>query len=151
MGGAITGINFSPLNLLAKDEDILHLTILHTNDCHSHIKPFPPDHNKFPGMGGFAERAEIIKKIRKKNKHTLLLDAGDIFQGTPYFNMFHGELELKLMSDMKYNAATMGNHEFDNGLKGFEEQLKYANFPFICSNYDFSETILKDKTVSPFH
>jgi len=118
------------------------ITILHTNDTHSHIHPFSSGRNK--GLGGIAERAALINKIRKNEEHVLLLDAGDIFQGTPYFNFYGGELEFKLMSKMKYDAATLGNHEFDNGLAGLKEKLIHANFPFLIANYNFKNTILKD-------
>ena len=121
--------------------------VLHTNDMHSHIDPFPENDPKNPGKGGMSRRAAYIEKTRKENDHVLLLDAGDVFQGTPYFNLYGGELEFKLMSQMKYDAATMGNHDFDNGLEGFLKMLPHAGFPFICSNYDFSQTILKDKTI----
>ena len=92
-----------------------------------------------------AQRAGLINKIRETEDHILLLDAGDIFQGTPYFNFYGGELEFKLMSEMKYDAVTIGNHDFDNGLEGFAKQLPHANFPFLIANYDFSDTILKEK------
>ena len=126
-----------------KNEKLTKLTILHTNDTHSRIHPFKA--GKYKGYGGMAERATIINDIRKKNKHVLLFDAGDIFQGTPYFNYFKGELELKLMSEMQYDAATLGNHDFDNGLDELEKQLPNANFPFISSNYNFEKTNLKNK------
>ncbi|MGV4461057.1 bifunctional metallophosphatase/5'-nucleotidase [Ornithobacterium rhinotracheale] len=123
------------------------ITILHTNDQHSRIEPFETSENpKYSNKGGFARRAALIDRIRKEEPNVLLLDAGDIFQGTPYFNFFGGELEFKLMSKMGYEASTMGNHDFDNGLAGFEKQLKYANFDFICSNYDFTNTILDGRT-----
>lgn len=131
---------------ILKEEKIL-LTILHTNDMHSHIDPFAENDPKYPKMGGMAQRATLVKKIREENPNTLLLDAGDIFQGTPYFNFFGGELEFKLMSEMKYDAATMGNHDFDNGIEGFTKMLPHANFQFICSNYEFKDTLLKDKTI----
>lgn len=119
-----------------------HITILHTNDTHSHIDPFELSHPKHPNKGGVARRATLVDQIRRENPNTLLLDAGDIFQGTPYFNYYGGELELKLMSMLKYDAATLGNHEFDNGLEGFLAPLPHANFDFISSNYDFTNTIL---------
>ena len=122
------------------------LVILHTNDTHSQIDPFPANHPKYPNKGGVARRAKLIDDIRAQEEHVLLLDSGDIFQGTPYFNLFHGELEMKLMSAMNYDAATMGNHDFDIGLDGFLQAKKFANFPFLCANYDFSNTILKDQT-----
>ena len=119
-----------------------HITILHTNDTHSHIDPFAPTDSKYPNKGGIARRATLVEQIRKENPNTLLLDAGDIFQGTPYFNYYGGELELKLMSMMNYDASTLGNHEFDNGLEGILAPLPNATFDFINSNYDFSNTIL---------
>ncbi len=122
------------------------LTILHTNDTHSNIDPFPDNHTKFPGMGGVAKRHALIQQIRQEEEHVLLLDSGDIFQGTPYFNLFNGVLEMKLMTEMGYDAATMGNHDFDIGLAGFKNAKQYANFPFLCANYDFSETILNGET-----
>jgi 5'-nucleotidase len=97
-------------------------------------------------MGGVSRRHALIQKIRQEEEHVLLLDCGDIFQGTPYFNMFGGELEMKLMTEMGYDAATMGNHDFDIGLEGFKKAKSHAKFPFLCANYDFSETILKGET-----
>lgn len=119
------------------------ITILHTNDQHSRIEPFEISGNEqTSGKGGFARRASLIQKIRSEEKNVLLLDAGDVFQGTPYFNFYGGELEYKLMTQMGYDASTIGNHEFDNGLKGIQDQLPHAGFDIISSNYDFSNTIL---------
>lgn len=126
---------------------VTKLTILHTNDVHSRIEPFPIDGSKYAGLGGTARRSALIKRIRAEEKNVLLFDAGDIFQGTPYFNKFGGELEIKLMTAMGYDAATMGNHDFDNGMEGFYKQLPHANFPVLCSNYDFSNTILNKSTL----
>lgn len=122
------------------------ITILHTNDVHSHIEPFGPNDAKNPNMGGVARRAGLVTQIRKENPNTLLLDAGDIFQGTPYFNFYGGELEFKLMSKLKYDAATIGNHDFDNGIDGLYAQLPHAEFDFISSNYDFTNTVLDGHT-----
>lgn len=122
------------------------LTILHTNDQHSRIEPFDASYTKNPNQGGFARRASLVQKIRSQEKNVLLLDSGDTFQGTPYFNFFGGEVEFRLMSMMGYDASTMGNHDFDNGLKGFRDVLPHAKFPFLCSNYDFSNTILDGHT-----
>ncbi|WP_027377669.1 bifunctional metallophosphatase/5'-nucleotidase [Kaistella palustris] len=123
------------------------LTILHTNDQHSRIEPFDESYTRNPNQGGFARRAALIQKIRTEESNVLLLDSGDTFQGTPYFNFFGGELELKLMSMMGYDASTMGNHDFDNGLEGFKKVQPNAKFPFICSNYDFKNTILDGHTI----
>ncbi|NDA97594.1 MAG: bifunctional metallophosphatase/5'-nucleotidase [Crocinitomicaceae bacterium] len=133
---------FSQENLKRKKR----LVILHTNDTHSTIEPFPSKHSKFPNMGGVSKRHTILQKIRSEEEHVLLLDSGDIFQGTPYFNTFNGELEMKLMSLLEYDAATMGNHDFDIGLEGFLNAKQFAIFPFLCANYDFSETILAGHT-----
>lgn len=116
------------------------LTILHTNDMHSQIDPFKE--GRYQGLGGMAARASAIQKIRSEEDHVLLLDVGDVFQGTPYFNMFGGELELKLMSEMGYDATTVGNHEFDNGMDGLKHAMQFANFPYLSANYDFSKTNL---------
>ena len=113
------------------------LLILHTNDVHSRIDPFPSDHPRYAGQGGAEARARAIAAYREKYKWVLLFDAGDIFQGTPYFNMYKGEPEIKLMSAMAYDAATLGNHDFDLGLEGFSAQWPHANFDLICSNYEF--------------
>ncbi|MCX6238862.1 MAG: metallophosphatase [Bacteroidia bacterium] len=136
----------TPLSVFAAD-DLVHLTILHTNDFHSHIDPFGNDVPRNAGEGGMSRRAALISKIRSESEHVLLFDAGDIFQGTPYFNYFKAKLDFELMTMMGYDAATLGNHEFDNGLEGIRSQLKYAGFPFINSNYDFSDTILAGMTI----
>ena len=132
-----------------KTADTKHLTILHTNDVHSYIDPFPANHPKNANMGGVARRAALIATIRKENENVLLLDAGDIFQGTPYFNYYGGELEFKLMSMMRYDLATIGNHDFDNGIDGLYSQLPNANFEFVSANYDFKNTVL-DGHVKPY-
>ena len=141
----LSGVSLSSFSTI----DTKKITILHTNDTHSHIDPFPDDHPKNPNMGGAARRAAIIESIRKEEKNVLLLDAGDIFQGTPYFNYYGGELEFKLMSMMQYDLATMGNHDFDNGIDGFYAQLPHAKFDFLSANYDFKNTVLND-IVKPY-
>ncbi|WP_455170136.1 bifunctional metallophosphatase/5'-nucleotidase [Aegicerativicinus sediminis] len=138
------GFTSSAFNATSK-----HITILHTNDVHSHIDPFGPNDGRNANQGGVARRAVLIEQIRKENPNTLLLDAGDIFQGTPYFNYYGGELEFKLMSMMKYDASTIGNHDFDNGVDGLYAQLPHANFEFVCANYDFSNTVM-DGHVRPY-
>ena len=122
------------------------ITILHTNDVHSYIDTFGPNEGKNANKGGVARRASLIDAIRKENSNTLLLDAGDFFEGTPYFNYYGGELEIKLMSKLKYDAATIGNHDFANGLDGLLAQYPHKSFPFITANYDFSNTILNTHT-----
>ncbi|KQC28873.1 metallophosphatase [Flagellimonas eckloniae] len=119
-----------------------HITILHTNDVHSHIDPFPTSHSHYANLGGIARRAALVDTIRNENPNTLLFDAGDIFQGTPYFNFYGGELEFKLMSKLKYDAATIGNHDFDNGIDGLLAQVPNATFELLSANYDFSNTVM---------
>jgi 5'-nucleotidase len=134
-----------PLDLLAH-AGMEKLTILHTNDVHSRIDPFPMDGTRTQGLGGCARRAEIIKQIRSKEKHVILLDSGDIFQGTPYFNKYHGEVEIKMMNEMKYDAGTIGNHDFDGGLDNLALRMTQAQFPFLIANYDVSATPLQGKS-----
>jgi len=144
--GIATVASTVPFNLLAAEaEPYRKLTILHTNDQHSRIEPFPMDGGKYQGLGGFAQRASIIKSIRAQEKNVLLLDSGDIWQGTPYFNKYGGEIEYKLMTQMGYDASTLGNHDFDAGLNGLIKQLPNAGFPFLNVNYDFSDTALNGK------
>lgn len=153
IGGGTLALTLAPNFLMAEGFTALkaasdyQLTILHTNDQHSRIEPFDSSYTKNPNQGGFARRAALIQKIRGEENNVLLLDSGDTFQGTPYFNFFGGELEFKLMSMMGYDASTMGNHDFDNGLQGFKKALPNAKFPFICSNYDFSNTVLDGQTL----
>lgn len=113
------------------------ITIMHTNDTHSRIQPFPAGSGDFSGLGGVARRATVIRKIREQRPLNLLLDAGDTFQGTPYFNFYKGALDFRLMSMMGYDASTIGNHEFDNRVQGFVDVAPKAQFPFVISNYDF--------------
>ena len=146
---ATTLIGLSGLGLQSFDARQKKITILHTNDVHSHIDAFGPEDERNPNQGGVARRATLIESLRKENPHTLLLDAGDIFQGTPYFNFYGGELEFKLMSMLKYDLATLGNHDFDNGIDGLYAQLPHAKFDFVSANYDFSNTTL-DTHVKPY-
>ena len=143
---ALAYLNTLPLSALSSD-DVFGLTILHTNDVHSRLDPFPMDGSRNAGQGGVAKRAALIDAIRKDKNEVLLLDSGDIFQGTPYFNMFGGEIEMKVMSEMGYDAGTIGNHDFDAGVDGLVKQLPHANFPFISSNYNVQDTALYNKTL----
>lgn len=114
-----------------------HLTILHTNDTHSQVEP------KSNNQGGYARRMGLIRQERAKDRNLLLVDAGDFCQGTPYFNFYHGRVELEAMNRMGYDAATLGNHEFDNGLDTLAAVLETAHFPIVCANYDFTGTPLE--------
>jgi 5'-nucleotidase len=120
------------------------ITILHTNDTHSQIDPLPAN-DRNAGMGGVARRATLVKRIRKENPNTLLVDAGDVLQGTPYFNFYKGEVEYKAMSAIGYDAGTLGNHEFDNGVEALAAALKFANFDVVSANYDVKGTVLEGK------
>ncbi len=146
-GGVMVAANAVPQFLgNKKDAKVKTLTVLHTNDTHSHIDPFSTDDAKYPGAGGVVSRFRMIEDIRQQKENVLLLDAGDIFQGTPYFNKYGGVLEMKLMQAMGYDAATMGNHDFDGGLSGFLKAQQEVTFPFLCANYDFKNTVLNNHT-----
>jgi 5'-nucleotidase len=133
------------LPALAKEDgnEPLVLTILHTNDVHSQIDPMPATHPKYPNQGGFARRAAMIRQVRSENAHVLLLDSGDIFQGSPYFNFYKGKLEIDLMNKMGYDVSTLGNHEFDNGVEMLSQRISEANFPFLNCNYTFDGSVLQ--------
>src|SRR5215216_5424910 len=120
------------------------ITILHTNDTHSQIDPLPAN-DKYAGKGGVARRATLVKRVRKENPNTLLIDAGDVLQGTPYFNFYKGEVEYKAMSAIGYDLGTLGNHEFDNGVEALAAALKFANFDIVSANYDVKGTALESK------
>jgi 5'-nucleotidase len=153
LGGvaSIYGLTVKSQNELLYSKGFTKLTILYTNDQHSRIEPFPHDDLKYPNEGGFAKRAALIDNIKQEEAHTLLLDAGDIFQGTPYFNYYQGEIEYKLMSMMGYDAVTFGNHDFDLGCDNILKQMPHASFDFLNCNYDFNHTSLeKNKKISPY-
>ena len=133
-----------PRDLLRASAADTVLTILHTNDTHSQIDPLPAN-DKYAGKGGVARRATLVKKIRKENPNTLLVDAGDVLQGTPYFNFYKGEVEYKAMSAIGYDAGTLGNHEFDNGVEALAAALKFANFDVVSANYDVRGTVLEGR------
>lgn len=142
------GLQAYSMNSLIKKE-LTKITILYTNDIHSRIDPFPANDPKHPDLGGFARRAAVIKQIRSQEPNVLLLDAGDIFQGTPYFNMYGGELEYKLMSAMGYDCVTLGNHDYDLGMENIVNQMPHASFDFVNANYGFENTPLFNK-IKPY-
>ncbi len=121
------------------------LLILHTNDTHSCVLPL--NHNladtMLAGRGGFLRRAAMIDQMRKEDKDLLLLDSGDFSQGSPYYTMFKGDVETELMNIMGYDAATIGNHEFDFGLENMARIFRKAKFPIVCANYDFTGTVVE--------
>jgi 5'-nucleotidase len=134
--------------LLAPAEGETLITILHTNDQHSQIDPLPAN-DRNAGKGGVARRATLVKRIRQENPNTLLVDAGDSFQGTPYFNLYKGVVEYKTMSAVGYDVVTLGNHDFDNGIEGLAEAMKHAKFEFVSANYDVTGTAIESR-VKPY-
>lgn len=127
------------------------LTILHTNDTHSQIMPFNVTlaDTMRAGRAGFIRRIEMLKQERAKDSDLLLFDSGDFCQGSPYFTMYKGDVEVGLMNEMHYDAGTIGNHEFDFGLDNMIKMFKNLNFPIVCANYDFADTELA-KIVKPY-
>jgi len=131
-------------SLSVSAQETKQLFILHTSDTHSRIEPISPDAaDQNAGMGGVVRRATFVKQYRSEHPEALLLDCGDISQGTPYYNLFKGETEIKMMNLMGYDAMTIGNHEFDFGLENMARLFRMANFPVVCSNYDVTGTVLE--------
>lgn len=135
-GGYLAGMN---------DPERYKLTLLHTNDVHSRLDPFPMDGSRMQGLGGVARRAALIRKIRQEEPNVLLVDAGDMLQGTPYFNLFGGEPEFSSMSAMHYDAGILGNHDFDGGLELLDKQWHRLNFPILNANYRVVDTVLEGR------
>ena len=130
-------------------EKKIKLVILHTNDTHSQVEPTEKSNLKTADMGGYARRMGVIEKIRSEEKNVLLFDAGDFSQGTPYFNFFNGRVEIDALNRMQYDAGTLGNHEFDNGIDTLAVILKNARFPLISSNYEVDNTPIKNQ-IQPY-
>jgi 5'-nucleotidase len=137
----------APLLAAAAGETLI--TVLHTNDTHSQIDPLPANDRLYPDKGGVSRRATLVKRIRAENPNTLMIDAGDVFQGTPYFNFYKGEVEYKSMSLIGYDVVTLGNHDFDNGVDALAAAMKFANFEFVSCNYDVRGTALESR-VKPY-
>ena len=127
------------LSAAAQDKQLL---ILHTNDTHSAIYPLNPNlkDKKVAGRGGYLRRLAMIKEERAKNPDLLLFDSGDFSQGSPYYSLYKGDVEIELMNQMGYDCSTIGNHEFDFGLENMARIFRLAKFPILCSNYDFTGT-----------
>lgn len=142
----LVALMFVILPLSAQDKKIV---ILHTNDTHSRIEPLDSTDEVYPGLAGIARRKAFVEKVRQEEKNVLVFDSGDFSQGTPFYNVFKGEVEIKMMNEVGYTAGTFGNHEFDFGLENLEKLVREADFPFVCTNYDFSDTNLK-KLVKPY-
>ena len=147
IGFVVPRYEFALEKLLSPADTII--TILHTNDTHSQIDPIAANDRLYPGKGGVARRASLVKRVRKENPNTLMIDAGDVFQGTPYFNFYKGEVEYRAMSEIGYDVGTLGNHEFDNGVDALVAALKFARFDVVSSNYDLKGTPL-ETLVKPF-
>lgn len=127
------------------ESEIEGITILYTNDTHARLDPFPANAKEFAGLGGIARRASLIKKIRSMKKNVLLLDAGDVFHGTTWFDVYGGRIDFKLMTEMNYDAMAIGNHEFDKGPEGLAAAADHAGFPFLAANY-----IVRNTPLEPF-
>lgn len=140
---------FLPLNADAKKQK--QLVVLHTNDTHSTIMPLNPnlENQDIAGRAGFLRRISMIKEERKQNPDLLLFDSGDFSQGSGYYTLFKGEVEIGLMNEMGYDAVTIGNHEFDFGMDNMAKLFRMAKFPIVCSNYDCKGTVLED-LVKPY-
>lgn len=130
-------------------QDNKQLIILQTSDVHSRLEPINQKGDRNYGEGGFVRRATFLDRLRKDHKNIVLFDCGDFSQGTPYYNMFRGEVEIKLMNAMGYDVVTIGNHEFDFGLDNMARLFRMAEFPVVCANYDLEATVLKD-IVKPY-
>lgn len=132
-------------------DTVITLNVLHTNDTHSCVMPINKNFadTALADKGGYLRREAFVEQMRRKDADLLLFDSGDFSQGSAYYNLFHGEVEVGLMNRMHYDAATIGNHEFDFGLENMKRIFEMAQFPIVCANYDFSKTILKD-VVKPY-
>jgi 5'-nucleotidase len=134
-------LSFFTIAIIAGEK--VKLVILHTNDTHSQVEPTEKSSSKTADMGGYARRMGVINQIREQEKNVILLDAGDFSQGTPYFNFYNGRVEIDALNKMKYDAITVGNHEFDNGIDTLAVILAKANIPILSSNYQVDSTPLK--------
>lgn len=146
--GVLGGLPLGAGELLAAPAG--RITLLHTNDTHSRIEPFGPGNGSLSGKGGMARRATLVRQLRKQLGNVLLLDAGDTFQGTPYFNQYKGRLDYKLMSMVGYDAGTLGNHDFDNGVESLLEAMKEATFDFVNCNFDCKGAPELGKRLRPY-
>jgi 5'-nucleotidase len=137
------------LSCSVRAQEDKHIILLQTSDVHSRIEPLSQEGDTYYHKGGFVRRATFLKKFRKDHANVLLFDCGDISQGTPYYNLFKGEVEIKFMNLMGYDAMTIGNHEFDFGLDNMARLFKMAHFPIVCANYNLDATVLKE-IVKPY-
>ncbi|HJW08000.1 MAG TPA: metallophosphoesterase [Holophagaceae bacterium] len=147
--GALPGMA-SAFPLRASETASSRVTVLHTNDTHSRIEPFPEGGGAYGGLGGLARRATLVKRLRKELGGALLVDAGDAFQGTPWFNLYKGRVEFKLMDLVGYDAVTLGNHDFDGGVRGLVDAMGDASFPFVNCNFDCAGAPELARRIRPF-
>jgi len=147
LGAGAAGAAWAPG--LLSGQPTRRFVILHTNDTHSRIDPFPEDGGPLGGLGGIARRATLIDMVRQDEPNVLLLDSGDVVQGTPYFNLFRGEVEWEAMSSLGYDVGTIGNHEFDNGVAGMAEMLEHAEFDIVCANYRIEHASMSSR-IQPY-
>ena len=148
-GGLLASSNLLGNKNISKNST---LTILHTNDTHSRLDPFPKGSGYRSNMGGVSRRATLVNILRKKYPNSLLLDAGDVFQGTPYFNFYEGRLEYETMSMIGYDYGTLGNHDFDLGVEKLLKAMDFLNFKLINSNYQteipkFKKFVLENEII----
>lgn len=155
IGLALSMLTMQPVQLQAKNKKVSkpvkQLVVLHTNDTHSCVMPLNPNlaDTAMADRGGYLRRISMINEERKTDPDLLLFDSGDFSQGSPYYSLFKGDVEVGLMNEMKYDAATIGNHEFDFGIDNMVRLFKMAKFPIVCANYDFTGTPLAD-IVKPY-
>lgn len=155
IGLALSMLTMQPVQLQAKNKKVSkpvkQLVVLHTNDTHSCVMPLNPNlaDTAMADRGGYLRRISMINEERKTDPDLLLFDSGDFSQGSPYYSLFKGDVEVGLMNEMKYDAATIGNHEFDFGIDNMVRIFKMAKFPIVCANYDFTGTPLAD-IVKPY-
>ena len=129
----------------AAPEGDVEVRIVHTNDTHSCVMPVNPNSSDtaLADKGGFVRRAALVRDLRAEDPDLLLFDSGDFSQGSAYYNLYKGEVEVALMNEMGYDAAAIGNHEFDFGLDNMARLFRQASFPFVCANYHFEGTVLE--------
>ena len=133
------------LVVTAAAQSTREIYLFHTNDMHSRIEPFPENYQDtlLAGKAGMVRRATFISQQREIHPDLLLFDCGDFSQGTPYYNIYKGEVEISMMNEMRYDAGTIGNHEFDFGLENMARVFRLAEFPIVCANYDVTGTVLE--------
>jgi 5'-nucleotidase len=145
--GALAGATLLGPSAALASPRATRVTLLHTNDTHSRLEPF--EKGKLAGLGGIARRASLIRAIRAEQPHTLVLDAGDTFQGTPYYNAFAGHAEFETMTAAGYDCVTLGNHDFDKGVEALVSAMQKARFSFVSANYDIDAPGLRER-VAPY-